>query len=150
MSTSVRDLTLRDVNNRFGLTPNQISFWSILLNLEKSQKWLKWIYLFDSIDLINIFIYRLNQVNRPCRLNQVKWLTWHLVASTVHFSRNFFFTTLFVFSWNPKSSKPSISSQWTKHNVYIYHTSNGGCRREEKSCKHWSPLSSVTMIFFTC
>ena len=34
------------------------------------------------------------------------------------------------------------------------HTSNGGCRREEKSRKHWSPftklLSLVTANLFIC
>ena len=25
-------------------------------------------------------------------------------------------------------------------------TSNGGCRREEKSCKHWSNLASMSLV----
>ena len=37
-----------------------------------------------------------------------------------------------------------------KLKVFDRNTSNGGCRREEKSRKHWSLLSLVTANLFIC
>ena len=47
-----------------------------------------------------------------------------------------------------------LSIQSILYILYIVYTSNGGCRRAEKSRKHWSfftmLLSSVTDFFFIC